>query len=68
MVAKAAQVSDFSIGRFSLPVVSEDSIACMDVDPATNIPVGLNPFGTNEEAKGSNEGEEKEDEEMTVGG
>ncbi|CAA7018240.1 unnamed protein product [Microthlaspi erraticum] len=63
--AKAAQVSDFSIGKF-LPVVSEDSVARMEIDPSTSIPVGLNPFGTNAEEKGSNEEEEKEDEEMTV--
>ncbi|CAA7037501.1 unnamed protein product [Microthlaspi erraticum] len=64
--AKAAQVSDFSIGKFNLPVVSEDSVARMEIDPSTSIPVGLNPFGTNAEEKGSNEEEEKEDEEMTV--
>ncbi|CAA7055090.1 unnamed protein product [Microthlaspi erraticum] len=64
--AKAAQVSDFSIGKFNLPVVSEDSVARMEIDPSTNIPVGLNPFGTNAEEKGSNEEGEKEDEEMTV--
>ncbi|CAA7031557.1 unnamed protein product [Microthlaspi erraticum] len=64
--AKVAQVSDFSIGKFNLPVVSEDSVARMEIDPSTNIPVGLNPFGTNAEEKGSNEEGEKEVEEMTV--
>ncbi|XP_024010336.1 uncharacterized protein LOC112085358 [Eutrema salsugineum] len=50
-----AEVSDFSLAKLDLPQVSEASVRPMEVDPVTQVPLGLNQFGSNAAAGGGDE-------------
>ncbi|XP_024014008.1 uncharacterized protein LOC112088088 [Eutrema salsugineum] len=50
-----AEVSDFSLAKLDLPQISEASVRPMEVDPRTQVPVGLNQFGSNTAAGGGDE-------------
>ncbi|XP_024009320.1 uncharacterized protein LOC112084422 [Eutrema salsugineum] len=50
-----AEVSDFSLAKLDLPQISEASVRPMEVDPRTQVPLGLNQFGSNAAAGGGDE-------------
>ncbi|XP_024014674.1 uncharacterized protein LOC112088531 [Eutrema salsugineum] len=50
-----AEVSDFSLAKLDLPQISEVSVRPMEVDPVSQVPLGLDQFGSNAAVGGGDE-------------
>ncbi|XP_024004888.1 uncharacterized protein LOC112082034 [Eutrema salsugineum] len=50
-----AEVSDFSLAKLDLSQISEASVRPMEIDPRTQVPLGLDQFGSNTAAGGGDE-------------